>query len=124
MRLPHPCPHTVPLTHISLARSQDFPRLRDLKVLLVSGLGELQPFTSVEWPKAGVHYPAMNTLKSLEICTGYSPRLLPPTIDLRKICGLRHVTLRGDLFAEGDEAQRGEVLKLQPHVTVSYEDYE
>ncbi len=88
-------------------------------------LGKLQPFTSVEWPEAGVHYPAMDTLRSLEIGGSVETYLLlPPTIDLRKISSLRHVTLYGDLYAEGDEAQRQQVLKLQPHVTVSYEDYE
>jgi hypothetical protein len=78
-------------------------------------------FTSVEWPEAGVHYPAMDTLRSLEI--GGYPLLLPSTIDLRKISSLRHLTLSGDLYAEGDEAQRQQVLKLQPHVTVSLKDY-
>ncbi len=68
-----------------------------------------------------MHYPAMDTLRSLEICgSDEAPLLLPLTIDLRKISGLCHATLRGDLYAEGDEAQRGEVLKLQPHVTVSH----
>jgi hypothetical protein len=79
----------------------------------------LQPFTSVEWPEAGVHYPAMDTLRSLRITSDY-PLLLPPTIDLRKISSLCHLTLSGHLYAEGDEAQRQQVLKLQPHVTVSH----
>ncbi len=83
--------------------------------------GVLQPFTSVEWPEAGVHYPAMDTLRSLVIrgCNE-APLLLPSTIDLRKFSSLCHVTLCGEIYAEGDETQRGEVLKLQPHVTFSY----
>ncbi len=89
-----------------------------------TGLGHLPTFTSVEWPEAGVHYPAMDTLRSLEI--GGSEEtylLLSPTIDLRKISSLRHLILSGDLYAEGDEAQRQQVFKLQPHVTVSLQDY-
>ncbi len=82
-----------------------------------------QPFTSVEWPEAGVHFPAMDTLSSLRIggC-GLAPLLLPPSIDLRKVSSLRHVALCGILHAEGDEAQRQQVLKLQPHVTVSCQE--
>lgn len=102
----------------SLTCSQDFPHLRDLNLCPYCGADTPQPFSSVEWPE-GEHYPAMDSLRTLTIHGDEAfLLLLPPVIDLRGFSGLRHVRFHGDMHAEGDEAQRRQVLRLQPHVTV------
>ncbi len=82
--------------------------------------GELQPFSSYRTPAKRL--PTMDTLERLELgCkTKAAPLLLPPTIDLKGLSSLRHVTLVGSLHAKGSEAKRQQVLKLQPHITVSH----
>ncbi len=65
----------------------------------------------------------MDTLETLEMgsSTSDAPLLLPSTINLRGFSSLRHVTLVGSLHAKGPQAKkRQQVLKLQPHVTVSH----
>jgi hypothetical protein len=118
---PHILAHSPHLISTSTPCSQAFPRLRDLVVYSMSEEFELHPFTSVEWPEAGEHYPAMDTLRSL-ILGGSDVLLLPPSIDLRKFSSLRRLMLLGGMYAKGEEAQRQQVFKLQPHVTVTYED--
>jgi hypothetical protein len=100
---------------------QNFPRLRQLEVFSESESTVPHAFTSVEWPEDGVRYPAMDTLSSLVVTEGYnsSPVLLPPIVDLRKISSLSRVTLLCTLYSKGDEVQLQQVLKLQPHVTVT-----
>jgi hypothetical protein len=64
----------------------------------------------------------MDTLETLEMgsSTDDAPLLLPSTIDLRGFSSLRHVNLTGSLHAQGSQEQTQQVLRLQPHVTVSH----